>query len=66
MPSVRTVIYGTETIRYRGPKTWELLPTELKEAKSLTEFKSKIKYWKPKGCTCRLCRTCIFNVGFIN
>ena len=29
VPSVRTVMYGTETIRYRGPKTWELLPTEL-------------------------------------
>ena len=25
VPSVRTVMYGTETIRYRGPKTWELL-----------------------------------------
>ena len=23
---VRTVSYGTETIRYRGPKTWHLLP----------------------------------------
>ena len=66
VPAVRTVVYGTETIRYRGPKTWELLPTEIKEAKSLTEFKSKIKYWKPQGCACRLCRTYISNLGFID
>ena len=43
IPKVRTVGYGTETIRYRGPKTWELLPTEIKEAKSLLDFKTKIK-----------------------
>ena len=35
IPKVRTVAYGTETIRYRGPKTWELLPAEIKEAKTL-------------------------------
>ena len=66
IPKVRTVGYGTETIRYRGPKIWELLPTEIKEAKSLIEFKTKIKCWKPEGCTCRLCKTYIFNLGFIN
>ena len=29
---VRTVHYGTETLRYRGPKTWEMLPQNLKES----------------------------------
>ena len=33
--NVRTVGYGTETIRYRGPKTWELVPIETKESTSL-------------------------------
>ena len=64
--NVRTVNYGTETIRYRGPKTWELVPTDIKESKSLTEFKYKIKKWKPQGCTCRLCKTYIYNLGFID
>ena len=54
IPKVRTVGYGTETIRYRGPKTWELLPDDIKEAKSLIEFKSKIKALESQGCTCRL------------
>ena len=24
--NIRTVNYGTETLSFRGPKTWELLP----------------------------------------
>ena len=63
--NIRTVSYGTETIRFRGSKTWELVPTEIKESTSLIEFKEKIKGWKPKGCTCRLCKSYIFNLGFI-
>ena len=66
MHNVRTVIYGTETIRYRGPKTWDLVPTKIKECKSLREFKDKIKQWKPEGCTCRLCKSYIHNIGFID
>ena len=63
--NVHTVNYGTETLTYRGPKTWEMLPGNLKNAKSLTEFKNKIKTWKPEGCACRLCKTYIPNLGFL-
>ena len=66
IPKVRTVGYGTETIRYREPKTWELLPIEIKEAKSLLEFKTKLKVWKPQGCTCKLCKVYIQNLGFMS
>ena len=64
--NVKTVSYGTETIRYRGPKTWELLPAEIKESNTLTEFKAKIKRWKPIGCECRLCEVFIQNLGFVS
>ena len=40
---VRTVHYGTETVRHRGPKTWELVPEEIKISKSLSQFKANIK-----------------------
>ena len=60
-----TVYNGTETISFRGPKTWALLPNSIKQSKSLAEFKAKIKCWKPEGCTCRLCKVYISNVGFI-
>ena len=65
MPKVRTVNKGLETIRYRGPKTWDLLPNKLKESKTLAKFAEEIKNWKPTGCTCRLCQIYIFNLGFL-
>ena len=40
----RTVSYGSETITYRGPKTWELVPSNIKSSNSLNEFKEKIKH----------------------
>ena len=50
--NVHTVHNGTETITYRGPKTWSLVPENIKNSKSLSEFKAKIKLWKPEGCMC--------------
>ena len=48
--NVHTVYNGTETISFRGPKTWaivpEEIPEEIKTSKSLYEFKSKIKHWE--------------------
>ena len=66
LTNARTVNYGTETIRYRGPKVWDLLPSDIKESDTLFSFKAKIKKWKPQGCTCRLCKTYVFNLGFLN
>ena len=54
--NVHTVYYGTETISYRGPKTWELVPEYIRLSKTLGVFKTKIRQWEPKGCTCRLCK----------
>ena len=65
LPKVRTVNKGLETIRYRGPKTWELVPAEIKNSKSLSAFKIKIKDWKPLGCKCRLCKTYIKDIGYL-
>ena len=62
---VRTENYGKETFTYRGPKTWEMVPFSIKESPSLIMFKSKIKYWKPIGCTCRLCKIFVPNLGFL-
>ena len=63
--NIRTVYNGTETISFRGPKTWALLPNEIKTSKSISEFKKKIKCWKTVGCMSRLCKTFICNLGFI-
>ena len=34
---------GLETISYRGPQLWNLVPQEIKEAASFLIFKDKIK-----------------------
>ena len=64
LPNVKTVNRGLETIRYRGPKTWNLVPKDIKEAKSLGEFKAKIRNWKPTECDCRLCKAYVKGVGY--
>ena len=63
--NVRTVNYGTETLSFRGPKMWEILPDYIKEAKSYNEFKNKVKTWKPVACNCKLCKTYIPSLGFL-
>ena len=65
IPKVRTVNNGIETIRYRGPITWDIIPKDIQQSKSLSEFKTKIKKWKPKDCPCRLCKIYIQDLGFI-
>ena len=66
LPKVRTIHYGIETIRFRGPKTWVSIPINIRESKSLMEFKAKLKNWKPNDCTCRLCKIFIPNLSFLN
>ena len=63
--NVSTVFHGTETLSYRVPKIWTLVPDSIKLTKTFTEFKAKIKNWEPIGCTCRLCNIFVFNLEFI-
>ena len=65
IPRVQKVNYGLETLRYRGIITWDLVPDDIKESESLEMFKHKVKQWKPQGCTCRLCKTYIYNLGYL-
>ena len=55
--NVRTATYGTETLSFRGPKTWAFVPEGIKLSNTLAELKAKIKTWEPIGCACRLCNT---------
>ena len=54
--NIRTDHYGSETISFRGPKISELIPDDMKNAKSLEEFKRKFWYWTPPGCQCNICK----------
>ena len=63
--SVNLVHYGLESLSYLGPKSWETVPLDLKQTKSLSEFKAKIKKWNPKTRPCRYCKRHLQNIGFI-
>ena len=63
--NISSVSYGTETLSFMGPKIWALIPNDLKEVKSFPEFKRKIKCWKPDKCPCRMCKTYIVGLGFV-
>ena len=63
LPKINTVNRGEETIRFRGPKTWDMVPEEIQKSESLAIFRDKIKKWKPVGCSCRLCTVFIKGVG---
>ena len=62
----RTVFFGTESIINLGAKLWHMVPENIESSESLSVFKSKIKYWTPNHCSCRICKTYIDQVGFIN
>ena len=46
-PLVTTVVHGTESTSFFGPKIWSLLPENFKNIDSLENFKILIKKRKP-------------------
>ena len=63
--NVHSVYYGTETDSYRGPQIWATVPVNIKNWKSTTVFKKKIRTWKPIDCPARICKLYIPNIGFV-
>ena len=56
IPNANSVNNGQETLRFMGPKIWDIIPVSIKNASSLTIFKNKVKNWTPENCPCRLCK----------
>ena len=57
VPSANQKTFGLNSFRVEGPKIWNTLPEDVKTAKSLLDFKSKIKNVKLPSCRCE--RNCI-------
>ena len=64
--NIRTEHYGKETLSYLGPKIWNLIPGDIKSSTTLRIFKNKIRKWKPDKCPCKLCKTYVFGVGYVD
>ena len=52
----QTVKFGTETISYRGPQMWYLIPERLRAFETLNKFKTEVKKWKCDAGPCRMCK----------
>ena len=63
--NIKTVSWGTESLKHIGPKIWQIIPDHIKNANTLEQFKKKIRKWKPKNCPCRLCKRFITGIGFL-
>ena len=63
--NIKTVHYGLQSVRYLGPKIWELVPNNIKYCDSLSKYRKLIKSWRLEPCPCTLCKTYIAHLGFI-
>ena len=62
---IRKANYSLES-PYLGPKLWNLVQDEYRTIESPADFKeNKIKNWISENCPCRLCKTNIYQIGFI-
>ena len=43
LPKVKTMRFGTETVRFLGQKLWRTLSADIKDSESLSVFKEKSK-----------------------
>ena len=61
-----TLKYGIDSIVYKGPQIWQTLPTDLRKSESLSIFKCNIKKLRNINSQCKICKTYIRNVGFVD
>ena len=59
----RTRKYRTETVTYRGPRIWNLVPEKTKNASFFDIFKKEIGKWKGEKYPGRICGTYIQHAG---
>ena len=58
--------YGLNSIRFFASEVWQMVPMEMKNLKSLKDFKNKIRRWEPNGYDCKLCKNSVSNLGYVN
>ena len=63
---IYTTAYGLRSFKCFAPKIWNILPIDVRNSDSLSEFTTKIKSWKLLTCPCNLCRPFVGQVGSID
>ena len=65
MRQQKTVQYGLETALYRAAQLWSLVSADLKSLPNVNLLILKIKHWECTECPCKLCKTCLRNIGYV-
>ena len=61
-----TVRYVLDIIAFKGPQIWQDIPLEIRNSESLYLFKSNIKQMQSISCQCKICKTFIANLGYLD
>ena len=61
---MNSVSHGENSLRYLGPKIWNIIPKEFKDLETLNQFRSAIKTWTPLKYPCKLSKN-VRGVGFV-
>ena len=55
VPTINEVSFGGKSLRYYGPKSWNLLSFHIKSSENLEVF-INIKNWNGVSCKCKVCQ----------
>ena len=58
--------HGLETLRHLAPIVWNAVRKAIRDSLSLGTFKARIKLWDSSYCPCRLYKTYVQELGFVN
>ena len=58
--------YGLEFFGYQAWKLWVKIPYKIQQSDSLSTFKDAIRKHCENICNCKLCKSYIANLGYIN
>ena len=56
LPKTNTLVYGNNSLSFRGSILWNTLSDTIKIAQNTKQFKNMIKSWKGDTCNCNICR----------
>ena len=64
--SVSSSKYRLNSTRFFASKVWQMLPMEIRNLKSLEDFRNNIRRWEPDECDCKLCKDFVSNLVYLN
>ena len=64
--SVNSSKCGINSIGFFTSKVWQMVPMEMKNLKSLEDFKNKIRKWEPDGFDCKLCKDFVSHLRYVS